>query len=109
MRRLDYDRNEYLDRVGASKIMYIRFLIDHDHMIKVATELIGLHQNFVMGYLNSSSEMHRASYPFSDWEMEKLTKEVGLELGKEEAKAWPQEFETSIRFEDFQYHNPYYR
>ncbi|CAB4307377.1 unnamed protein product [Prunus armeniaca] len=43
-----------------------------------------LHQNFVMGYLNSSSEMHRASYPFSDREMEKLTKEVGLFLVKEE-------------------------
>ncbi|KAL6283157.1 hypothetical protein ACE6H2_014086 [Prunus campanulata] len=33
-----------------------------------------------MGYLKSSSEMHRVSYPFSDWEMEKLTKEVGLVL-----------------------------
>ncbi|CAB4276990.1 unnamed protein product [Prunus armeniaca] len=151
------------------------------------------HQNLVMGYLKSSSEMltrsgeihvtHRTSYPFTDWEMEKLTEEVGLflvkeeefspwdypgykskrgvgkcdqnfhvgesstfifakrlypraassfhpgalsislwsadivdmactyifrELRKEETKAWPQEFEIFIRFEDFQDHNPHY-
>ncbi|CAL9016531.1 unnamed protein product, partial [Prunus brigantina] len=41
--------------------------------------------NMVATSLDSrEEETHRTSYPFTDWEMEKLTEEVGLFLVKEE-------------------------
>ncbi|WRX28529.1 25S rRNA (uridine-N(3))-methyltransferase BMT5-like - like 1 [Theobroma cacao] len=56
---------------------------------------IKLHQNLVQGFLRNASDMltdrgevhitHKTAHPFGEWKIEKLAKEVGLGLFREES------------------------